>query len=188
MSQRKKPSQKPAPKIKPPKAGAQTVDTSLLSKQRPWSDRELRTAAALLKALIHRLGQQLQTRLQHIVDQYPAAVSRQFAHEGDSRMPRTVRQHPRTQERSTDDTFGDLLCFHVGNAVLAYQDAVLGRPDNLQERLNFLEQIVDNGAGIYVVYGTNAHGFTLILRSEAERLLREKQRQEEEKWENYHGV
>lgn len=184
MSQRKKPNQKPPQKTKPQKPAGQPVDVSPTKNYvRPWTDEELRAAAAKLKSLTHRLGQQLQTRLQHIVDQYPAAVSRQFAHEGDSRMPRTVRQHPRTRERSTDDTFGDLICFHVGNAVLAYQDAVLGRPDNLRERLNFLEQIVTNGAGSYVPFGTNAHGFTLKHRHEAGRLLREEQEHERRKWE-----
>lgn len=89
----------------------------------------------------------------------------------DQMFPRTVRRHPRSDERSTE--FGNkylLLYFHVGNAILAYYDSLneAGQKDFdaeatiLGDRVRLLEEIAREGIDAYALDGDDTKGYALI--------------------------
>jgi len=66
-----------------------------------------------------------------------------------------------------------VLCFHIGNAVLAIQRARQGHEaPKLETRVKMLDDIAEYGPGNFRVYGSEAHGYTLV-HGETFRQLRE---------------
>lgn len=149
------------------------------------TEEQLRRVAAELKRAICDISGMCKTKLQGIVDEYPGAISLRLAHEGDSRLPRTVRRHGRDTGRSEDSTFGDLLCFHIGNTILAFYDEACGIPNShLRARLEHLKEIAKDGPGNYVPYGSNARGFMLVHFKAAAKWNQEQAERDRQRWED----
>lgn len=75
----------------------------------------------------------------------------------------------------------ELVCFHIGNAILAYYDLVNGdQYEHLHGRLALLEEIALLGVSAFVSQGNDAEGYMLMTPAalQAQLLLK---RQTEEK-------
>lgn len=150
----------------PPSAEATPTaqpETQTEAEQHGITDDELRKISADIKRQIHGISAQCKTVLRSVIDRYPRCVSRQLATDDDSNFPRTVRRHIRDHDRSTADGFGDLLCFHIGNTILAFYDAVNGEDhEHLRARLQHLREINEHGPGNFHPYGSVQHGWMLM--------------------------
>lgn len=109
-------------------------------------------------AISERQGSQLRSTLDQFIRHVSPGMLNSHAD-----FPVTVRQHPVDRERAGSWMSRDqMLCFHIGNAVLGYYDTMRkGAPDTFGERLALLEQIAALGLDEFVVVGTDSVGYTL---------------------------
>lgn len=125
-----------------------------------------------LKRAICAVSDTLPTHSKCIVDQFLRHVSPTFARSYGSEFPHTCRVHPKDAERCRDGSGNyPLLYFHVGNAVLAYYDTILGRVQpKMDDRIQLLEDIAVRGFHNFVRHGSDVDGFRLIDTDEARKL------------------
>lgn len=90
-------------------------------------------------------------------------IAPSLATQGQAHFPVTIRYHHRTRSRSTGRAALDNLFFIIGAAVLDFYD-VKNQWESLEERLQQLEEIAEDGFHRYRVYGTEDTGFTLMLK------------------------
>jgi hypothetical protein len=115
--------------------------------------------------------------LRSLIDRYLRLVAPTFAKSADSNFPRSVNQHPRDPNKSQVGGLGNLLVFHIGNAILAYYAAVRGEnAEHLYARLEHLKEIADVGPMSFVSYGDDANGYMLLTADaiKAQRRLKHK--------------
>lgn len=132
-----------------------------------------------IKADICRISPFCKPDLRGLLDSYLRFVSPSFAGRGDAPFPRTVRRAVRDRHASQTRGWGNCLCFHVGDAVLAYHNLVLREangagnpetddppPDHDYAVIQFLHEIAEIGPGQFYMTGNDADGFRLLTRDE----------------------
>lgn len=109
---------------------------------------------------VNRISTQVPTSLRSVLERYYPHMRMSMAYNGASQFPQTMRPQLRKPERTTVDRKADVLCFHVGNAILAFyaQDA-----DLLKLRVQVLEDIAVYGYSKCRVEGTVQKGYVLGL-------------------------
>jgi hypothetical protein len=113
-------------------------------------------------------GQVADSGLRSLIAGYQRPVSPTFASDSDAHFPRSIRRHTVNKHRSQVGGYGNVLLFHIGDAVLAYYNIENGVAT--QTDLNAIEklhQIAMGGAGTFVVGGAENLGFYLTPRSGA---------------------
>jgi hypothetical protein len=151
-------------------------------KQNPFDNAfQLRRA---IVAISERQGSQLRSTL----DQFIRHVAPGMVN-SHSDFPITVRRHNLDRERADRWlTRDEMLCFHVGNAVLAYYDTCRFPPCThvmtavFDARLALLESIAVLGLDEFVVVGTDSVGYTLKEKGEVRAELANKAAEEKTRW------
>jgi hypothetical protein len=143
----------------------------------------LLAAQTLVRQHVVQISQQCNTPMRAVVDRYLPSISRQHASEGSAALPRTVEQHPVNPERCRRSRLGDLLCFHIGNTLLAYYAAVASGDTSvdplLEYRLQFLQKLNECGIRQFVAYGSDSQGWTLMHIDDARKQVREDEQKAE---------
>lgn len=118
--------------------------------------------ATELRKLIVSVYEQSSTSLGSLILRYQRLCSPSMAEAGQGEFPRGLRPRPTDPERSIEQDFGSLLCFHVGNAVDAYHRACRKEDNHLDARLDHLRSLVDAGLSDAEVYGSDREGYILL--------------------------
>lgn len=123
--------------------------------------------AIRIRSAVCKISEQVHTSIRAVLDSYVQHISPALSLRGDSYFPRAARRHPVNPDFSTSRTAGDLLFFHVGNAILAYYDAVRGNlSEHLLSRVIHLEEIAANVKD-FVPYGSDLMGWCLLSKAAA---------------------
>lgn len=109
--------------------------------------------------------------LKGLVLGYLRPLSPRMAHTRGSEFPRTLKQHPINHDRSTESSWGNLICHHIGNAILAYYDSLdAGEPtEHLLARVEQLKEIAERPKE-FVPYGSVQTGYCLMTLGEIKAL------------------
>jgi len=101
--------------------------------------------------------------LKGLVLGYLKSLSPGMAPTRGSEFPRTLKQHPLDHDRSTESSWGNLICHHVGNTILAYYDSLdAGRPtEHLLARVEWLREIALCPTA-FLPYGSVQTGYCLM--------------------------
>lgn len=107
---------------------------------------------------------QVPTTLRAVLERYYPMMRKSLAPGGSSQFPKACVRQKRDNTRTLARLKGDILLFHVGNAILAYyaDDAKL-----MENQVQLLEDIVMLGYRTCVVIGSDAKGFALATEPEA---------------------
>jgi hypothetical protein len=128
-----------------------------------------------LPATVKRLGAQISidigriasqtgnSHLRSLVTQYLRLVSEFFKDDGAAAFPRPMMRHATNEEKCSSPTFGEVVSFHIGRAVLAYYSFEKG--DYVQEDIDavqFLHHLAIIGVGSHKVHGGPDRGYNLV--------------------------
>lgn len=118
-----------------------------------------------LRTAIHAISQQCNTSQRAVLDRYLRLVSPRLAERGEAEFPQPLRRHGANSGRSMYPGVGNLLCFHVGNALMAFYEACLaGEPGEvLEPRLYRLKRIAQSGVAQCRVRGNDQDGYFLAV-------------------------
>jgi|GEM_PF-2711499 len=118
-----------------------------------------------IRTAIVAIGPKVNTSLRSITDAYLRLVCPAMSLTGGSEFPRALRPHPLNHDFSTYRGYGDLICFHIGNAILAYYDAVRGQPaEHLLARVELLKEIAAR-LEEFQPYGSDQAGWCLLSKN-----------------------
>lgn len=113
---------------------------------------------------ICRISSEVPTALRSVLERYYPHMRFSMAYNGSSAFPQSMRPQLRKPERTTVQRKAEVLCFHIGNAILAYYAQDL---DLLKLRVQVLKDIAGYGYAKSRVEGTVQKGYTLGLPLEA---------------------
>lgn len=128
---------------------------------------------AQIKTAIGKISEQTNNSgLRSMIDQYLRLVSPFFVDDGDASFPRGVYRHGTNWNRCSSSAFGDVLTFHIGDAVLAYYQCELGEQtqDDI-DAIQFIHDIAVVGISSCRVMGSDRNGFKLFVVTDHEKLL-----------------
>jgi hypothetical protein len=145
------------------------TDTQPPSVTLPFSPARL---GAQIKTDIGRIaGQTNDSSLRSLVTGYLQKVSPFFKDDGDAALPRALHVHPVQADRCSSPGFGDVVLFHIGNAVLSYYDIENGTfTQGSLDSIQFLHEIAVIGISSHRVKGGDARGYTLFAVENHDRL------------------
>ena len=121
-------------------------------------------AMAIRRAICDLCGHRnVDMGLRGLVLGYFKSLSPKMAPTRGSEFPRTLKQHPLDHDRSTESSWGNLICHHVGNAILAYYDSLdAGKPtEHLLARVGWLREIAATPKE-FLPYGSVQTGYCLM--------------------------
>jgi hypothetical protein len=146
-----------------------STDTQPPSVTLPFSPARL---GAQIKTDIGRIaGQTNDSSLRSLVTGYLQKVSPFFKDDGDAALPRALHVHPVQADRCSSPGFGDVVLFHIGNAVLSYYDIENGTfTQGSLDSIQFLHEIAVIGISSHRVKGGDARGYTLFAVENHDRL------------------
>lgn len=153
-------------------------------KQNPF-DNAFKLRRAIV-AISERQGSQLRSTLDQFIRHVSPGMVGSHAD-----FPVTIRRHPVDRERCTQWLSRDeMLCFHVGNAVLGYYDTLrlsnspilVSSASAFSTRLALLESIAVLGLSEFVVVGSDMAGYTLREKDEVRAELKAKETDEKTRW------
>lgn len=119
-----------------------------------------------LKKAVVTISLQCKSSLRAIVDQYIPCISPMRVDDGDSEFPMPLRTHVVNSDRSNrGNMVGNVLCFYIGNAIVAYYNAT--DPENRIHAVacvELLEEIAARGLDAFQVAGSDSQGYYLTSK------------------------
>lgn len=110
--------------------------------------------------------------LRGLIGAYIRTVSDYFVDDGDAAFPRGVNRHATHKNRCGSSTFGNVVLFHIADAVLAYYAFEKNNYTQTHfSAVQFLHEISVIGLGSHLVKGSPQKGYTLFAVANQERLL-----------------
>jgi hypothetical protein len=130
-------------------------------------------ALGIRKALGMLIGNIRETTIETVLSGYYRMLSPSMAPTRGSEFPRTLYSHAKNPDRSSKSGWGNLICFHVGNAILAYYESFLnGKPvDHLFARVEHLREIAEKPHR-FIPYGSIETGYCLMTYAAIDALER----------------
>lgn len=111
-----------------------------------------------LRFAVNRLVTQVPTALRSVLERYIPAMNANLSYQGTSAFPQSLKPMLHRPERTSVQSRGDVLCFHIGSAILAYYEK---DADLMEKRVKLLENVADAGYQNCRVEGTVAKGYVL---------------------------
>jgi len=162
-----------------------------VSNPTPPAPKPVDTAAAINKlrtrliAAFGKVSLRSNTQLRSLVDAFVRHLSPSMKDNGDSNFPVTIRPHKANPEATMNSGRAAVLTFHIGNAVLAYYDALTFATKslaNFEARVRLIEEIGNSGLETYGVVGDDATGYSLLPLLKIRKDDEARAKQQEKDW------
>ena len=112
---------------------------------------------------IVKIMTKLPSDLQSLLSRYIRCASPAFVEMEDSEFPKSLYRHPRNPHASVRGGWGNVLCFHVGDAILSYYNLYRGiHNDEEFAAIQYLHEIATVGTEFFKVTGDDTTGYMLM--------------------------